>query len=63
MTGMASTCGRANRCGMVSANAAAMNTRVVLSLRRRLRNLASRPKVAAIAEAATTTGPLQPEMA
>ena len=61
MTGIASTCGRASRCGTVSASAAATNTSVVLSLRCRLRNLVSSAKVAAIAPAASTTGPLQPD--
>ena len=36
ITGSASTCGRANRCGTVSASAAATNTSVVLSRRCRL---------------------------
>ncbi len=63
MTGNASTCGRASRCGTVSASAAAMNTSVVLSLSRLLRNLASSANVTAIAVAAVTTGPLQPATA
>ena len=63
ITGIASTCGRASRCGTVSASAPATNTRVVLSLSRRFRNLASSANVAAMALAASTTGPVQPATA
>jgi len=63
MIGNASTCGRARRCGTVSASAAAMKTSVVLSLKCRLRNFANNANVAAVAVAASTTGPLQPEIA
>jgi hypothetical protein len=63
MIGIASTCGRAKRCGMVSASAAAMKTSAVLWLKCRLRNFANNANVAAIALAASTTGPLQPLIA
>ena len=63
MTGIASTCGRARRCGTVSTSAAATNTSVVLSLKCRFRNFVNSAKVAAIAAAEITTGPLQPNSA
>jgi len=63
MIGIASTCGRAKRCGTVSASAAAMKTSAVLWLKCRLRNFANNANVAAMALAASTTGPLQPAIA
>jgi hypothetical protein len=62
MTGRASTCGRAKRCGAVKANAAVTKMIVAVSLKCRLRSFAKSAKVTALAAAASTTGPLQPNI-
>jgi len=63
MSGNASTCGRARICGAVSASAAATKTSAAVSLKVRLKYLASSANVAALAAAASTTGPFHPNHA
>ena len=60
MTGIASTCGRVRKCGVESTIAASATAIAMLAGTRRATIQQSSAKVAAIAPAASTTGPVQP---